>query len=74
MAASKIGIIDNGDVVPTAERLLDHAIELTFPASDPIAVDHAYGAARAGERGRADAPATVRRQSARKSPRQHSQR
>jgi hypothetical protein len=30
-----------------AERILDRAIELTFPASDPIAVEHAYRSARA---------------------------
>lgn len=28
-----------------AERLLDAAVELTFPASDPIAIDHAFYAA-----------------------------
>jgi hypothetical protein len=30
-----------------AERVLDRAIELTFPASDPIAVEHAFSSARA---------------------------
>jgi hypothetical protein len=29
-----------------AERALDRAIELTFPASDPIAVEHAFLSAR----------------------------
>jgi hypothetical protein len=29
-----------------AERILDRAIELTFPASDPIAVEHAFRSAR----------------------------
>jgi hypothetical protein len=33
-----------------AERLLDQAIELTFPASDPIAVDDAFASARQRER------------------------
>lgn len=28
-----------------AERMLDAAVEMTFPASDPIAVEHAYRAA-----------------------------
>jgi hypothetical protein len=30
----------------SAERILDRAIELTFPASDPISVEHAFRAAR----------------------------
>jgi hypothetical protein len=34
-----------------AERALDRAIELTFPASDPIAVEHAF--LSASERDRA---------------------
>jgi hypothetical protein len=33
-----------------AERLLDQAIELTFPASDPIAVDNAFASARRRDR------------------------
>jgi hypothetical protein len=33
-----------------AEDLLDLAIELTFPASDPVSVVHAFGAKNAGER------------------------
>ena len=46
-----------------SEALLDAAVECTFPASDPIAVDHAFKAAserenrarddEAGERGSA---------------------
>jgi len=32
-----------------AERVLDQAIELTFPASDPISVEHAFRSARAHE-------------------------
>ena len=31
---------------PSAERVLDRAIELTFPASDPIAIEHAFRSAR----------------------------
>ncbi len=30
----------------SAERVLDRAIELTFPASDPIAIEHAFRSAR----------------------------
>jgi hypothetical protein len=33
----------------TAEALLDLAIELTFPASDPVSVVHAFRAADAGD-------------------------
>jgi hypothetical protein len=29
----------------SAERMLDAAVEMTFPASDPIAVEHAYKSA-----------------------------
>jgi hypothetical protein len=32
-----------------AERILDRAIELTFPASDPISVEHAFRSARKRE-------------------------
>ena len=32
-----------------AERVLDRAIELTFPASDPISVEHAFRSAREHE-------------------------
>lgn len=31
--------------IPDSEALLDAAVECTFPASDPIAVDHAFKAA-----------------------------
>lgn len=31
--------------IPESEALLDAAVEYTFPASDPIAVDHAFRAA-----------------------------
>jgi hypothetical protein len=34
---------------PSPEELLDAAVELTFPASDPIAVDQAYERARRRE-------------------------
>lgn len=37
----------------TAERLLDQAIELTFPASDPISVDSAFHRAAGPEKARA---------------------
>jgi hypothetical protein len=39
-----------------AERVLDQAIEFTFPASDPIAVEHAFLSARRRDRKRAAAP------------------
>jgi hypothetical protein len=40
-----------------AERILDRAIELTFPASDPIAVEHAFRSARKREQAQtADKP------------------
>jgi hypothetical protein len=35
--------------LPTPEEVLDHAIEETFPASDPISVSHAYASARKRE-------------------------
>jgi hypothetical protein len=41
--------------VPLSEAVLDAAVECTFPASDPISVDHAFHAARERE-GDADAP------------------
>jgi hypothetical protein len=34
---------------PSPEELLDAAVEFTFPASDPIAIDNAYEAARRRE-------------------------
>jgi hypothetical protein len=34
---------------PSPERVLDVAIEYTFPASDPIAIENAYEAARRRE-------------------------
>jgi hypothetical protein len=44
-------------VPPTpSERLLDAAIECTFPASDPIAVQHAFETACARECASADPP------------------
>jgi hypothetical protein len=33
------------DPQPSAERLLDAAVEMTFPASDPISIEHAYKSA-----------------------------
>ena len=39
-----------------AERLLDQAIELTFPASDPISVDSAFRSARKRDQREAGAP------------------
>ena len=37
---------------PSSERILDAAIECTFPASDPIAVQSAFAAACERERER----------------------
>ena len=51
-----------------SEALLDAAVEYTFPASDPISIDHAFRAAREREnRGEASAtPQAVRPVSDRK--------
>ena len=38
--------------VPRSEALLDAAVECTFPASDPISIDHAFSAAREREEAR----------------------
>lgn len=35
--------------VPPSESLLDEAVAFTFPASDPISIDHAFSAARERE-------------------------
>ena len=37
---------------PSSEDVLDHAIQETFPASDPISVSHAFKTARRRERER----------------------
>ena len=37
---------------PSSEEVLDHGVQETFPASDPVAVGHAYASARHRERGR----------------------
>ena len=36
--------------VPRSEALLDAAVEYTFPASDPISIDHAFRTAREREK------------------------
>lgn len=36
---------------PSSERILDAAIECTFPASDPVSIQSAFDAARERERG-----------------------
>jgi hypothetical protein len=36
-------------LIEPSEALLDAAVESTFPASDPISVDHAFNAARERE-------------------------
>ena len=41
---------DEASAAAAAEDLLDLAIELTFPASDPDSVTHAFRAASAGDR------------------------
>jgi hypothetical protein len=46
--------------VPRSEALLDAAVEYTFPASDPISVDHAFRTAREREK-RAAASSKPRR-------------
>ena len=35
--------------ITKAELVLDAAVEVTFPASDPISIDHAYKAASEDE-------------------------
>ena len=37
-------------LISTAESLLDEAVALTFPASDPISVEHAYRVAKERDR------------------------
>ena len=34
-----------GTPIPRSEALLDAAVEYTFPASDPISIDHAFRSA-----------------------------
>jgi hypothetical protein len=41
--------------IPRSEALLDAAVENTFPASDPISIDHAFGTALRREKRDADA-------------------
>ena len=36
----------------TPEDVLDVGVQYTFPASDPVSIEHAYNAARAKENGR----------------------
>ena len=42
------------DRIPSSEAILDAAVEYTFPASDPIAIDSAFYAAREREERAAD--------------------
>jgi hypothetical protein len=42
---SKTEAAGKPDPQASAERLLDAAVEMTFPASDPISVEHAFKAA-----------------------------
>ena len=37
--------VKKSDSIPSEERVLDAAVEFTFPASDPISVDHSFRAA-----------------------------
>ena len=41
--------MDTAKPVPPSEALLDEAVEYTFPASDPISIDHAFSVARERE-------------------------
>jgi len=41
--------------IPRSEAILDAAVEYTFPASDPISIDHAFSTARKREKRSADA-------------------
>lgn len=40
--------------ISSAEMVLDAAVEFTFPASDPLSIDHAFRAASRGERNSQD--------------------
>jgi starvation-inducible DNA-binding protein len=63
-----------------SEALLDAAVELTFPASDPISIDHAFQAAREREKDlhrngglpMSTNPGRERAQTALQTPNQHS--
>ena len=48
--------------IPSSEAILDAAVEYTFPASDPISVDHAFRAAQKREQDDADPPARTGKQ------------
>jgi hypothetical protein len=56
--------------IARSEALLDAAVEFTFPASDPISVDHAFHAAREEEKDlpRATPPGSAPTQPLRRSP------
>jgi hypothetical protein len=52
-------------LIEPSEALLDAAVESTFPASDPISVDHAFNAAREREeRDAGSSPKPLRQSSA----------
>lgn len=51
-------------VLPAEEALLDNAVELTFPASDPVSVEHAFQSARRQGSTRAPAKAASARRRA----------
>lgn len=46
-----------GTPIPRSEALLDAAVEYTFPASDPISIDHAFRSAAEREDRAADGDA-----------------
>jgi hypothetical protein len=43
-----------GTPIPKSEAILDAAVEYTFPASDPISIDHAFKTASEREERVAD--------------------
>jgi hypothetical protein len=60
-------IKDHGRI-PRSEALLDAAVEYTFPASDPISIDHAFSTARRREKRIADTGGQPRAEQKRRRP------
>jgi hypothetical protein len=65
---SPLRILSEHAIPSAAERLLDQAIEFTFPASDPISVEYAFRSARRRDRALAEADDAPRSQTRRTKP------
>lgn len=63
-ARRAIGRAQSPEKRSAEERLLDQAIELTFPASDPISVDSAFRSARRRDQREAATPTATKTRSA----------